>query len=484
MYILENLQPKKVFKFFEEISRIPRGSGNELEVAKYIENFAKERGLWVIRDDFHNVIIKKDATAGYENSPVVMLQGHIDMVCEKNAGTVHDFEKDPIKLVIDGEFLRADGTTLGADNAVAVAYAMAILDSNNLNHPALEVLLTADEEQGMSGAINVDGSLFKATRMINLDSSPEGHFYAGCSGGMRQLITLNLTREAVPVDYSAYAIKVRGLNGGHSGNAIHLELANSNKIIGRAFQTISKITDMRILEIFGGLKENAIPREADSIIFMPKSDQKDVENDIKTLENVLKKEFRLSDNGVFVIFEEINCDKNLAFDKASTKKIMQALNIIPSGLLHKSLEIQGLTETSTNLGVVETDGDKVILTSASRSSVASRKEYMKQVFASIAEALDAEILVRNEYPAWEFNPNSELRDIAMATYKEMFGKEPKLTATHGGLECGLLLEKIPSIDIVAFAPTMIGIHTPEEKLDIASTERVYNLLVKVLEKLR
>lgn len=483
MYILENIEPKKVFRFFEEISRIPRGSGNEKEISDYLVQFAKDRNLEVYQDTALNVIIKKPATKGYENAPAVIMQGHIDMVCEKNQDSTHDFEKDPIKLIVEGDLIRADKTTLGADNGVAVALCLAVLDSSDLAHPALEIMLTSDEEVGMGGAIQIDGSLFKGKRFINLDCGPEGYFFAGCSGGLRQIIRLKTEEMTVPEGYKDYAVRIRGLKGGHSGSCIHKELGNSNKLLGRALHGLNKKFDFTVSHISGGSKDNAIPREADAVINLKECDAEKAKEFVKEFENVLKAEFRKSDPNVKLIFEPSEKSQR-TFTKDCTDKIIKALMIIPYGLINKSLDIEGLTETSTNLGVVTTNEGYIDFNSATRSSVGSRKQYLEQQFAIIAELIGAEHIMANQYPAWEFNPVSPLRDLCMDTYRELFGKEPVLTATHGGLECGILSQKLDGVDIVAFGPDASGAHTPEENLSISSMGRTWQFLVKVLEKLK
>ncbi|WP_250227254.1 aminoacyl-histidine dipeptidase [Anaeropeptidivorans aminofermentans] len=483
MYILDNLEPKNVFRFFEELSRIPRGSGDEKAASDYIVNFAKERGLEVYQDKALNVIIKKPATAGYENSPGVIIQGHIDMVNEKNQDVDHDFSKDPIKLVVDGDFIKAFGTTLGADNGVAVALAMAILDSSELKHPAIEVMLTTDEEVGMGGAREIDCSNIKGKRFINLDCGPEGYFFAGCAGGLMQVIRIKAERTNIPQGFETFALKVRGLKGGHSGACIHKELANSNKLLGRLLDQINSRFDTFLSRVSGGLKDNAIPREADALINIKESDTEKVIELVSKIENELKQEYRNTEPDLRITLEKTAVASE-AFTKDCTGKVIKALMLIPYGVVAKSLDIEGLTETSTNLGVVETTDEEIKFNSATRSSVGTRKAYMKDQFKALAELLGAELDYINEYPAWEFNPESQLRDICVSTYEEMFGKKPSVTATHGGLECGILSEKLPGVDIVAFGPDAEGAHTPDEKLSIASMERTWRFLIKLLENLK
>ncbi|MDR2899588.1 MAG: aminoacyl-histidine dipeptidase [Clostridiales bacterium] len=481
MYVLGSLEPKNVFMFFEEISRIPRGSGNEKAVSDYLVKFAKDRGFEVIQDKALNVIIKKPGTKGYENSPTVIIQGHMDMVCEKNQSITHDFEKDPIDLVVDGDWVRANGTTLGADNGIAVAYAMAVLDDKNMSHPPIEVLITTDEEVGMGGANALDPSCLTGKRLINLDVSPEGSFFAGCAGGMRQVLTVDITWEDAPEDYKAYKLSVRGLKGGHSGGDIHKELGNSNKLLGRALNRLNSDICLKIASVSGGSKENAIPREADAVILVKDVDK--AKAIVNELNGIYKNEYRVSDKGVTLSLEDTKkTDK--VFSKDTAEKVIKAYMLIPCGLIAKSLDIKGLTETSSNLGVVITDGDVVKFCNATRSSVKSRKYFIKEQFMKIAEAIGIKYKMGNEYPAWEYNPDSYLRKVAVETYEKMFNEKAIVTATHGGLECGLFTETMPGADFVAFGPTAEGAHTPEERLSIESTARTWELIKKLLENLK
>jgi len=483
MYILENLEPKKVFMFFEEISRIPRGSGNEKQASDYLVKFAKDRNLEVIQDAAYNVIIKKPGTKGYENSPPVILQGHIDIVCEKNQDTVHDFEKDPIKLIVDGDFIKAEGTTLGADNGNAIAIAMGILDSNDISHPPIEALFTTEEETGLTGAKVLDVSFLNAKRLINLDVGPEGKFYAGCAGGMRTKIGIPIELEKAKAGYKAFNLKIRDLKGGHSGALIHMELGNSNKLLGRALDFISAELDMGISYVSGGAKENAIPREADALICVNEKDADKLKKLVQELDAVLKSEFRVSDPNVALILNDAQMPKKV-FSKKTAKAVLSAYLLIPSGMIARSLDIEGLTETSTNMGVVTTTDNEVVFSNATRSSVKTRKKLVARQMEALAALLGASVEIGSEYPAWEFNANSHIREVAVKTYEDMFKLQPTVTATHGGLECGIFAEKMPGVDIVALGPTAYGAHTPEERLSISSFARTWEFVKKLLENLK
>lgn len=475
--VLEGLKPEKVFYYFEEISQIPRGSGNEKEVSDYLYNLAKLKGWEVIQDEWLNIIIKKPATKGYENAPAVMLQGHMDMVCEKNEGVDHDFEKDPIKLrIIDGD-IYATETTLGADNGIAVAYALAILDSDDVSHPALEVLITTDEEKGMTGAEKVDGSIFKSKYLLNLDSEEEGVFTCGCAGGCG-------TRFRIPVKYQeinkrAYKIIVKGLFGGHSGTDIEKERGNANKILGRILYDL--YDDIDLISIKGGSKENAIPREAQAVIAADNIDS--VRKKVSEWNEVLKSEYSFTDSSVTVMLEDLNYELS-PLDKNIFKKVISAINLIPNGVLSRSTAID-LVISSNNLGVITQDEQFITLFSMTRSSVKTLMTHniafaMKQ----IGEALDIECSVGGYYPGWEYAKESKIRDICIETYREMYGDEPVVGAIHAGLECGLLMEKIRGLDAISMGPDAYDVHSPNEHISIKSTENVYNLLCNILKRIK
>ncbi len=475
--VLEGLKPEKVFYYFEEISQIPRGSGNEKEISDYLYNLAKLKGWEVIQDEWLNIIIKKPATEGYENAPTVMLQGHMDMVCEKNEGVEHDFEKDLIKLrIIDGSIYAAE-TTLGADNGIAVAYALAILDSDDVPHPALEVLITTDEEKGMTGAEKVDGSIFESRYLLNLDSEEEGVFTCGCAGGCG-------TKFRIPVKYQeikkhAYKIIIKGLFGGHSGTDIEKERGNANKILGRILYDL--YDDIELISIKGGSKENAIPREAQAVIAPDNIES--VSQKVSEWNEILKSEYSFTDPSVAVMLEDLNYE-SYPLDKDIFKKVVSAINLIPNGALSRSTAID-LVISSNNLGVITQDEQFITLFSMTRSSV---KTLMTQniafVMKQIGEALDIECIVGGYYPGWEYAKESQIRDICIETYREMYGDEPVVGAIHAGLECGLLMEKIHGLDAISMGPDAYDVHSPNEHISIESTENVYNLLCNILKRIK
>ncbi len=483
MYILENLEPKKVFKFFEEISLIPRGSGNERAIADYLVEFATQRNLWVNKDNNNNVIIKKPATKGYENSKTVILQGHTDMVTEKNSDTIHDFKKDPIQLYIDGDFVKARGTTLGADNGIAVAMALAFLDSNEYKHPNIEALFTSEEETGMFGALAVNEQLLNGKILLNIDSEEEGIFLASCAGGIRQCIELPINYVDVKKDSISYEIMIKGLCGGHSGQDIDKELANSNVLMGRVLSEIDDIIDVNIISIEGGAKDNAIPRECTCKISIEEKDEDKFLSIINECSNVFKNEFRVNEPNLELCVEKSSIVQK-CFDTDTTKKVIATILLIPNGVKAMSLDIKGLVETSNNLGVIKIKDDVVKFNCATRSSVLTRKKMLISEMKILANLVKAKHSVSGDYPAWEYKEESFVRDVFVKTYKDMYGKTPKVDAIHAGLECGLLIEKMPYLDMISFGPNISGAHTPEEKLSISSTKRVWEFLLNVLENLK
>ncbi len=475
--VLEGLKPEKVFYYFEEISQIPRGSGNEKGVSDYLHNLAKSKGWEVIQDEWLNIIIKKPATKGYENAPVVMLQGHMDMVCEKNEGVDHDFEKDPIKLRIIGDDIYATETTLGADNGIAVAYALAILDSDDVSHPALEVFITTDEEKGMTGAGKVDGRIFKSKYLLNLDSEEEGVFTCGCAGGCG--VKFQIPVRCQEAKKHAYKIIVKDLFGGHSGADIEKERGNANKILGRILYDM--YDDIDLISIKGGSKENAIPREAQAVIAADNMESVSIK--VSQWNEILKNEYSFTDPAVTVSMEDLSCEFS-PLDKDIFKKVVSAINLIPNGALSKSTEID-LVISSNNLGVIAQDEQFITLSNQVRSSVKTLMTHnitfaMKQ----IAEALNIECSIGGYYPGWEYAKDSKIRDICIETYREMYGKEPVVGAIHAGLECGLLMEKIHGLDAISMGPDTYDVHSPNEHVSIKSTENVYKLLCSILKNIK
>ncbi|MBQ1793746.1 MAG: aminoacyl-histidine dipeptidase [Peptostreptococcaceae bacterium] len=479
--VLAGLQPQLVFKYFEEISQIPRGSGNEKEISDYLRKFGEDLGLETIQDEALNIIIRKPATKGYENAPGVVLQGHMDMVCEKNKGTNHDFTKDPLQLRIDGDYIYATDTTLGADNGIAVAMGLAVLASNDIEHPALEVLVTVDEEAGMSGAMALDGNLVKGKYILNLDSEEEGHLLVSCAGGVTALSTIPVEFKDADSSKVAYSLEIKGLLGGHSGMDIIKQRANSNKLLGRLLNLIS--IDFDLAKVEGGSKNNAIPRESDCVLMINPSDKETFVSDVERITATFKHEFSTSDPGLEVICKEttapakvLNCD--------SKSRVISMLNIIPNGIQTMSMDIENLVESSTNIGVLRTTDSAVTFECAVRSSVGSLKTDITNRMELLTKQLNGTLQLISDYPAWEYAKNSQLEKMCIDAYKNLTGNEPIIMALHAGLECGLLLEKMPHAEAISFGPNMYDVHTPNEHLSISSTENTWKFLLAVLKSMK
>lgn len=483
---IENLQPELVFNYFAEISKVPRGSGNEQGISDYLAREGKRLGLEVVQDENLNVLIKKPATESYENAPTVIIQGHMDMVCEKNKGKEHDFTKDPIELRVDGDYLYATDTTLGADNGIAVAMGLALLASDDIQHPALEVIFTADEEETMNGAMNIKGELFKGEYIINLDSEEEGTITVSCAGGVTAVVTIDKEYKTVENKKSAYKIDIKGLLGGHSGMEIDKQRANSNVLMGRLLNHISNVCNIEfdLVSVEGGLKNNAIPREAECIILVNSNDESKLEKEINNALQVFKNEYKTSDPDVTIEFEK--CDK--AYDKALNDKckenIIELINLMPRGIQTMSMDIKGLVESSTNLGVIANNEENFVFEFATRSSVKSLKDDLNNRMTLLCNKLGVKLDLMDDYPEWEYAKDSKLEKICVDTYEEVMGKKPEIVAIHAGLECGLLLDAIKGAQAISIGPNLFDVHTPNEHLDIPSTKRTWKYLVAILKNIK
>lgn len=480
MYILGDLNPKKVFSFFEELTRIPHGSGNEKGISDFLVKFAKDRGLEVIQDEVLNVIIKKPAVKGYENAPTIIIQGHMDMVCEKNKNTVHDFEKDALKLRIEGDYVYANGTTLGADNGIAVAYGLAILDSDELAHPAIELFVTIGEETGMYGAIAVNPENLKGKILLNIDSEEEGVFLVSCAGGATNYVKVKTEWEKA--ENPALRLEIKGLKGGHSGMEIIKQRGNANKLLGRLLNSIYKEVDFNITYISGGAKANAIPRDAEAVITLNEENVNQVKAIVNKVLESFKAELRVQDPDIDICVEELTSQRQLT--KGVTKKIISYLVVAPNGIQTMSEDIKGLVESSLNLGVMVCDEESVTFVNAVRSSAKSLKGEIIERIEAIADILGIESITDSDYPEWQFEPKSPIRELCIKTYKEINGVEPKIDAIHAGLECGLLKEKMPDVDMISFGPNLYDVHTPNEHMSISSVSRSWNFIVKLLSNMR
>lgn len=480
--VLGSLQPEKVFYYFEEISNIPRGSGNEQAISDYMVAFAKEHNLWVKQDEANNIYIKKPATRGYENAPTVILQGHLDMVCEKNKDTDFDFEKQGLNLYIDGDFIRARGTTLGADNGIAIAYQMAVLADNTLEHPAIEALMTTAEETGMDGVANLHPEYLDGKILINLDTDDEGEFLVSCAGGARAHLTITGEWETVDNKEKAYKIVINGLVGGHSGAEIHHERANANVLMARLLKQIQEKVSFEISEISGGTKDNVITRECE-IIIVTATEQEVVLREItEEMKGIFEEEYAAQENNINITLTSVEANEKV--NQEVTQKIIDTLSLLPNGILGMSHQIDGLVETSMNIGVVQSRADGVHITLSIRSSVPSRKMEVVNTIQTIVRVLGIQCEVGAFYPAWVYAQESKIRDLAIETFKQMYQKEPKIRAIHAGLECGFISEKLPGVDMIAFGPNVDAIHSPEERASISSMRRVYEYLVELLKNIK
>ncbi|MDF9866510.1 dipeptidase D [Bacilli bacterium PM5-3] len=474
------LESKKVFDFFYEISQIPRESKKEEKISNYLKKFAQERNLWVKQDEVKNIVIKKEGTGKLKDAQPVVLQAHMDMVCEKGKDSKHNFDTDPIEWVIKDDFIYANDTTLGADDGIGVAYALALLDDDNIVHPPLEVVLTMDEETGMTGANNLDVKDLDGKIFINIDTEEEGRFYLSCAGG-------NDTQINIPVAFREYEgllvdIEVSGLVGGHSGLEIIQERANASKVMGRFLNMLAMDNiKFNLVEINGGSKINAITRDCNAKIIIDEKDFSKIEAFIKQLNEDLKIEYTPQDPDAHISATKKENNKYQAMNLEDSLRVVYALVLIPYGPFTRSQYIEDLVQTSANIGVVETQENNVLLASALRSSVVSQKQALIEQYEVLAKLIGANVESGSFYPAWPFNDKSKIKDLFVREYKKLFNKEPEIVAIHAGLECGLFKEKMSSdVDFISVGPDIFGAHTAEERLSISSTERTWKLLKEVL----
>ena len=475
---LAGLQPANVFAYFEKLCSIPHGSGNTKAISDYLVSFAKEQGLRYIQDELNNVILFAQATAGYEDHAPVVLQGHMDMVCEKDEDCTIDMDTQGLDVTHDGKFVFAKGTTLGGDNGIAVAYALALLADKTIPHPALEVILTVDEETGMFGATGIDLSMLKGLTLINLDSEDEGIFTVSCAGGARGTITLPVQRRAV---YGpCVRLTVEGLQGGHSGVEIHKNLANANKVMAEFLSRVQKLMPLCITKLSGGAKDNAIPRSCQVTLVALGMYIERINDIAAQLQAELREQY--DEPEAIVRGDDVDALGGNALTTEDTAKVIALLSAAPNGVQSWSEDIDGLVQTSLNLGIVTLD-EQLQMTFAVRSSVNREKRELLDKLKALAEFYDGGYSEVGDYPAWEYKKESDLRDTMVRVYTQMFGKAPEVVAIHAGLECGILSDKLPGLDCVSIGPQMHDIHTSREKLDIASTERTWNFLLEVLKQL-
>jgi len=475
----EGLQPAPVWKYFDEIVKIPRCSKHEEAITKYVMDTAKRLGLGATTDRFGNVVVRKPASPGKEHVRSVALQGHLDMVCEKNKGKVHNFAKDPIELVRKGNVIMANGTTLGADNGIAVATNLAIMEDRSLVHGPLEFLFTVDEETGLTGASNLAPGMLESRTLINLDSEEEGHLYVGCSGGRDTLGTWKASFESAPAGSVAGALKVAGLKGGHSGLEIDKNRGNAVKIINRVILQLASL-GARLASVDGGNKHNAIPREADALLFIPKKKWADAAAAVAQCNAVIRAELGSVEPDCAITLEAVK-KKARVFAKPLQKKLCATIAALPHGVTKMSADIPGLVETSTNVAVVRTEKKSVTVATSQRSSVASEIDEICQSVTAVFDLGGASVEATDGYPGWKPNMNSAVLALARSTYKQLFGKEPLVKAIHAGLECGIIGEKFPGMDMVSFGPTLEGVHSPDEKMYVDTVDLYWKFLLGILK---
>ena len=476
-HVLSACEPQAVFRFFEDICAIPHPSGHEGAVADYVEEFAKARGLSYVRDAADNLLLRLPASAGCEGAEPVLLQGHMDMVPEKDAGSTHNFLTDGLTLSVEDGWIRADRTTLGGDDGIAVAMALAILDDQAIPHPRLEVVLTTDEEIGMLGAEALDAAPLRGRKLINVDSEEEGIFTVSCAGGSMAQCTLPVTR--APYGGAALEVTVRGLAGGHSGTEIHKGRANACVLLGRLLQAMAERTELRLVTAAGGGKDNAIAVEASAQVVV--SDDAVARQAAEALAADLSREYAAADPGLRV--EAAPCTvRETPMDWASTERAVCMLTCLPNGVQAMSMEIHGLVQTSLNLGILAAEQTALTATFCVRSSLGSQKEMLHRRLRTLMAQLGGTVSISGDYPAWEYRQDSSLRDLMTEVFQEQYGRKPKIEAIHAGVECGILSGKLPGLDCVSIGPNLLDIHTPRERMEIASVQRVWRFVLEVLKR--
>jgi dipeptidase D len=477
----KDLKPAAVFHYFEEICQVPRPSKKEEKIVAYLKEFGKKHNLETKVDEVGNVLIKKPASRGMENCKTVVLQSHVDMVCEKNNNVSHDFLTDPIETIIDGEWMKANGTTLGADNGIGVATELAILADDTLEHGPIECLFTIDEETGLTGAFALKEGFMNGDILLNLDSEDEGELFIGCAGGIDSVAEFNYYEADVPDGYFFCKIEVKGLKGGHSGGDIHLGRANANKILNRFLTLAFNKYDLYLCEIDGGNLRNAIPREAHAIIAIPEANKHDLRTDLNVFTAEVQAEYAVTDPDMELILSSEPA-RAKAIDADTTQRLLQTLYAVPHGVYAMSQDIPGLVETSTNLASIKMKPGNIIrIETSQRSSTASSKQDIANMVRTVFEMGGAVVTFGEGYPGWKPNTHSEILEIATASYKRLFGVDAQVKAIHAGLECGLFLDKYPSLDMISFGPTLQGVHSPDERMLIPTVEKFWLHLTDILK---
>ncbi len=476
-----SLEPKMVFDYFLQLCEIPHGSKNEAQISAFLQEFGKNLGYETIADEVGNVLIKKPASAGYENRKTIILQGHMDMVCDKRPDVDCDFTKDPIRTYIDGEWMKAQGTTLGADNGIGVAAAMAVLADKTLKHGPVNCLFTIDEETGLTGAEKLSPDFLQGDILVNLDSEDEGEIFIGCAGGVRNTATFKHLWQPIAGDMFYMKVDIAGLTGGHSGDDIDKGRANANKLLNRFLLRVAEKFEFYLCDISGGSLHNAIPRDASAVIAVQAADKEAVRIEFNLFAAEVQDEYSVTEPTARFLLQSTD-PVNRCIDSDTTKGLLKSIHAVFNGVFAMSQDMPGLVETSSNLASVKRTSDNVItIVTSQRSSIESARTNVSNTVRAAFELGGAKVETNGGYPGWKPNVKSEILKVACDTYKDMFGKEPKIRAIHAGLECGLFLEKAPGLDMISFGPTMRGVHSPDERLNIPSTERWWRHLLALLE---
>ncbi len=475
-----NLQPVKVWKYFYDICQIPHPSKKEEKMIAYLIDVGNKLGLETSKDKIGNVLISKPATKGKEKVTPIVFQSHMDMVCEKNKDVVFDFDKDPIQPYIDGEWVKAKGTTLGADDGIGMAIALAILEDISIEHGPIECLFTVDEETGLTGAFELKPNWLKGKMLLNLDSEDEGQFFIGCAGGKTTIATIDFEKQKLPPNTNPFLITVRGLKGGHSGDDINKNLGNAVKILNRILYDATFKYDISLAEIDAGNLHNAIAREGNALVMIPNAKKEAFIHYIEEFNATIKNELKTTDAGVEVQIEASKPPK-FVIDEFTQCDLVEALYACPHGVLAMAQDIEDFVETSTNLASVKIQNDTIIITTSQRSSVESKKEDACNMVAAVFDLINAEVKHSEGYPGWTPNPNSEVLTILKQAYLNLFKKEPLVLAIHAGLECGLIGEKYPEMDMISYGPTLRGVHSPDERLLIKTVKEVWDLTIEFLK---
>lgn len=475
------LQPSIVFDCFAEVNKVPRPSKREEKMIAFLKEFGESLGLPTKVDETGNVCISKPATPGNENRKTVILQSHMDMVCEKNKDVDFDFDNDAIETYIDGEWMRAKGTTLGADDGIGVAMQMAILKSNDIEHGPIQCVFTRDEETGLTGAVGMKIGFMDGDYLINLDSEDEGQIYVSCAGGVRTTATYPFPTEVAPANYATFRINVKGLSGGHSGDDINKKRGNANKILVRFLVNEMENLGLRLVDIQSGGLHNAIPREGHAVCMVANDKKGELKAHLEAFSKDVAEEFAVTEKSISITLEEVEAATKV-MEVEAMRKMLLSLHAVHNGIFAMSQDIDWLVETSSNLASIHSEGDHVTVTTSQRSSVASACLNVASVVRAAFELGGAKTVTNEGYPGWKLNPNSEIVKIAKESYEHLFGKEPKILAIHAGLECGLFSEKYPKLDMVSFGPTLRGVHSPDERLLIPTVQMVWDHLLDILKR--